>query len=118
MMSSTTTRAPRSDARRDYRQFPAAYTLLLEQFEATGKPIRLEMNTLKDAKAARRDFYRFKGFLMRAVDDDHDEYAKELVAIFNKCSVRLEGTAPGQVPAMILDRNPLVRAVEALAATN
>ena len=113
----------RSDARRDYRQFPSAYTELLEAFERNG-PTRLGPMTIKEARAARRDFSRFKMFLMRAVDDDHDDYARELVAVFNRASIKIDWRRGDVVhrgaeripdPAyLILDHNPLVRAVAAL----
>ena len=113
----------RSDARRDYRQFPAAYTELLETFERDG-PTRLGPMSIKEARAARRDFSRFKMFLMRAVDDDKDDYARELVAIFNRASIKIDWRRGDVVlrgderiadPAyLILDHNPLVRAVAAL----
>lgn len=105
----------RSDARRDYRQFPAAYTQLLEAFETGGKAVRLGPMPLKAAKSAKRDFYRFKGFLMRAVDDAQDDYARELMTVFNRASVRLEGA--GDDAYMIVDHNPLVQAVERLGLT-
>lgn len=115
----------RSDARRDYRQFPSAYTELLEAFERNG-PTRLGPMTIKEARAARRDFSRFKMYLMRAVDDSNDDYARDLVAIFNRASIKIDwrrgdNALRGQEripdPAfIILDHNPLVRAVEAFRA--
>ena len=108
----------RSNSRRDYRHFPAAYTQLLEQYEREGKSMRVSMPSLKAAKAAISDMNRFKMFLLAAVDNDKDDYALELTNIFKNLSLRshseIDADSGEEHFYLLVDRNPLVAAIEAM----
>lgn len=105
----------RPDSRRDYRHFPREYTDLLVRFEQSGYVV-LTFPEARQAHAARRELYRFKTFVSAGVDDDsNDAHARWLLDVFNTVTMRLEALADG-THALILDSNPLVRAMRASAA--
>jgi hypothetical protein len=103
----------RPDSRRDYRHFPREYTDILVRFEQTGRVV-LTFNEAREAHAARRELYRFKTFVSAGVDDNSDDtHARWLLDVFNTVTMRLE-QVDGQ-HALVLDSNPLVRAMRASA---
>lgn len=108
----------RPDSRRDYRHFPREYTDLLVRFEQSGRVI-LTFSEARQAHAARRELYRFKTFVSAGVDDDStDTHARWLLDVFNTVTMRLETMHDGTSTCygLVLDSNPLVRAMRASAA--
>jgi hypothetical protein len=101
----TTTRR-RPDARTDYRHFPAAYTDLLLRFRAEGMA-RLGPMPLRDAQSARRDLYRFVGFLRNSPATDM--HARILTEIASEIVWRIE---PGENGSYLtLHWNPIAAAM-------
>jgi hypothetical protein len=105
---------PRADARRDYRHFPQEYQELIERF-ALGGEQTLGPMTLSEARSSVRDLNRYKGFLMRAVTEERDSFAKELLDIFNRAQLRavpLLGDA--DQAHVVIAPHPLVTAIGVL----
>lgn len=109
----------RRDARRDYRHFPPEYSELLFRFDASGSAAIGPMS-LRDAKHAVRDLYRFKMFLTSGADTDpDDEHCRDLLNIFATCILSVEPASVASGPdnalthIVVLRRNPVVAAVRA-----
>jgi hypothetical protein len=129
---------PRSDSRRDYRHFPREYTDLLVAFERDGRAT-LAFSTRREASTARRLLYQFKMLAVSSADADPDDtQARWLVDVFNTVTLRLEPVGAGEAgggvingaspsytvsqadrgpTTLILDSNPVVRAMRAARAT-
>jgi hypothetical protein len=85
----------------------------METFDTSGAPVLLGPMPVKGARASKRELLRYKGFLMRACDAPAgDDYAHDMLAIFNRASIRLE--EDGDASFLVIDHNPLVRAMESL----
>jgi hypothetical protein len=112
-MSSKTNRP---DRRSDYRHFPEAYSELFEQFKMNGTA-RLGPMPHTNALGGRRDLYRYRTYLISAVETDpDDEYARNLYDAARDVTMRVEGA--GNRCFIVLELNPIVAAMRNPEATS
>jgi hypothetical protein len=105
-MSSKTNRP---DRRSDYRHFPEAYSELFEQFKMNGTA-RLGPMPHTNALGGRRDLYRYRTYLISAVETDpDDDYARNLYDAARDVTMRVEGA--GNRCFIVLELNPIVAAM-------
>lgn len=105
----------RQDSRQDYRSFPEEYFTLIDRLAALGPGENMALGPMSAAGAqqARREFYRFRGFLRAAEDDPH---ARQLARHAEAATATL---APAAIADGSLDTilvftvNPLVAALRA-----
>lgn len=122
-MNDLTPAAARRDQRRDYRHFPPAYTELLERFEAGGQDtIHLGVMSKREAQGAVRDLYRFKMFILDAINEDpDDDHARRLSTIFSSVTLRVETLAEAKsddaTHCVVVTLNPVAAALKGLAAS-
>lgn len=101
--------SPRLDRKTDYRHFPQAYSELLQRFADEGTA-RLGPMKYNAALGARRDLYRYRMFLINAVEDDPDDtFARELYDAARDVYMRVEGS--GDECFIVLELNPIVAAM-------
>jgi hypothetical protein len=108
--------SPRTDRKTDYRHFPAEYGDMFEQFARDGA-VRLGPMPYNKANSSRRDLYRYRLFLINAVEEDPDDtFARELYDAARNVTMRIEGT--GSQCFIVLELNPIVAAMRAPEATS
>jgi hypothetical protein len=108
--------SPRTDRKTDYRHFPAEYGDMFEQFARDGN-VRLGPMTYAKANSSRRDLYRFRLFLINAVEEDpEDTFARDLYDAARNVTMRIEGT--GSQCFIVLELNPIVAAMRQPEATS
>lgn len=108
-------KASRPDRRSDYRHFPQAYSELFQQFADAGMA-RLGPMPHTAALGGRRDLYRYRTYLMSAVETDpDDDYARGLYDAARDVTMRVEGA--GNRCFIVLELNPIVAAMRADPAT-
>lgn len=97
----------RSDRRADYRHFPPEYG---EAFRRKG---RLGPMTYADAKATTRELYRFRTYLMSAIENDPaDTFAREMYDAARDVSLSIENDTSDKMQWYVLFRtNPVVAAM-------
>jgi hypothetical protein len=95
----------RSDRRADYRHFPPEYG---EAFRRRG---RLGPMTYADAKATTRELYRFRTYLMSAIENDPaDTFAREMYDAARDVSLSIDSI--NNVEHFVVFRtNPVVAAM-------
>lgn len=106
--------------RHDYRNFPREYADLVRKFHTTGTA-NIAPLTYKEARAATRDLYRWRMFLVAACDNEQDDdpYARELLAMFSDVTLKIEPLATEcehGTHCVVFHMNPIVRAVRAMKA--
>jgi hypothetical protein len=108
--------SPRTDRKTDYRHFPAEYGDMFEQFARDGN-VRLGPMTYAKANSSRRDLYRFRLFLINAVEEDpEDTFARDLYDAARNVTMRIEGA--GNRCFIVLELNPIVAAMRNPEATS
>jgi hypothetical protein len=108
--------SPRTDRKTDYRHFPAEYGDMFEQFARDGN-VRLGPMTYAKANSSRRDLYRFRLFLINAVEEDpEDTFARDLYDAARNVTMRIDGT--GSQCFIVLELNPIVAAMRNPEATH
>jgi hypothetical protein len=106
--------SPRTDRKTDYRHFPAEYGDMFEQFARDGN-VRLGPMPYAKANSSRRDLYRYRLFLINAVEEDPDDtFARELYDAARNVTMRIEGA--GNRCFIVLELNPIVAAMRQPAA--
>src|SRR3954468_3545539 len=101
--------SPRIDRKTDYRHFPAEYGDMFEQFARDGN-VRLGPMPYAKANSSRRDLYRFRLFLINAVEEDpEDTFARDLYDAARNVTMRIEGA--GNRCFIVLELNPIVAAM-------
>jgi hypothetical protein len=101
--------SPRTDRKTDYRHFPAEYGDMFEQFARDGN-VRLGPMPYAKANSSRRDLYRFRLFLINAVEEDpEDTFARDLYDAARNVTMRIDGT--GNQCFIVLELNPIVAAM-------
>lgn len=105
--------SPRSDRKTDYRHFPAEYGEMLQIFAEKGT-YRIGPMPHTQALSSRRDLYRYRMFLINAVEDDPDDtFARELYDAARDVIMRVEGA--GNRCFIVLELNPIVAAMRSEA---
>src|SRR4051812_22710731 len=108
--------SPRTDRKTDYRHFPAEYGDMFEQFAREGS-VRLGPMPYAKANSSRRDLYRFRLFLINAVEEDpEDTFARDLYDAARNVTMRIEGA--GNRCFIVLELNPIVAAMRNPEATS
>lgn len=108
--------SPRTDRKTDYRHFPAEYGDMFERFSRNGH-VRLGPMPYSKANSSRRDLYRYRLFLINAVEEDpEDTFARELYDAARNVTMRIEGT--GNDCFIVLELNPIVAAMRQPEATS
>jgi hypothetical protein len=89
---------------------------MFEQFARDGN-VRLGPMPYAKANSSRRDLYRYRLFLINAVEEDPDDtFARELYDAARNVTMRIEGA--GNRCFIVLELNPIVAAMRNPEATS